>query len=211
VQAVPGGLAQAFQITSQEIKGENCALILGDNLFHGTGLGQQLRQYSKVVGAQIFAYQVKDPHRYGVVEFSNDGKVLTIEEKPKNPRSNYAIPGLYFYDDTILDIVESIRPSERGELEISTVNEKYLFQENLSVAILPRGTTWLDTGTFNSLHDASSFVRTLEERQGMKIACLEEVAYRNKWIDQKQLLKLAEVYRKTEYGTYLTSLSEQEL
>jgi glucose-1-phosphate thymidylyltransferase len=186
-------------------------LILGDNLFHGSGLGQQLRQYSDVKGAHIFAHQVKDPHRYGVVEFDRNGNVLTIEEKPENPKSHYAIPGLYFYDHTILEIVDLIKPSKRGELEISSVNEEYLRSEKLSVSVLPRGTTWLDTGTFNSLHDASSYVRTLEERQGMKIACLEEVSYRNNWISRDQLSELAGEYRDTEYGAYLNSLSEQKL
>jgi glucose-1-phosphate thymidylyltransferase len=211
IQPSPDGLAQAFQITADEIRGQNCALILGDNLFHGSGLGQQLRQYSDVKGAHIFAHQVKDPHRYGVVEFDRNGHVLTIEEKPENPRSQYAIPGLYFYDHTILEIVDLIKPSKRGELEISSVNQEYLRSEKLSVSVLPRGTTWLDTGTFNSLHDASSYVRALEERQGMKIACLEEVSYRNNWIGSDQLSELAGEYRDTEYGLYLSSLSEQKL
>jgi glucose-1-phosphate thymidylyltransferase len=206
IQESPDGLAQAFLITREHIFGEKCALILGDNIFHGPGLGSQLRNYLNVNGAQIFAYQVSDPRSYGVVEFSEDGKVLSIEEKPTNPRSKFAIPGLYFYDENIVGIAESISPSQRGELEISSVNQKYLENDSLNVGVLQRGTAWFDTGTFSSLHDASSYVRTLEERQGLKIGCLEEIAYRNNWIDRNEILKLADDYKSGTFSDYLRML-----
>jgi glucose-1-phosphate thymidylyltransferase len=208
-QPSPDGLAQAFLIAAAHIRDEKCALILGDNLFQGPGLGSKLREYSDIEGAQIFAYRVSDPERYGVVDFDAEGRALSIEEKPKTPRSNYAIPGLYFYDEEVLDIAHSIKPSERGELEISSVNQEYLNRGKLNVSILPRGTAWLDTGTFASLHDASSYVRALEDRQGMKISCLEEIAYRNTWISKAQLLKLAAQYLNGVYGQYLTVLAHE--
>jgi glucose-1-phosphate thymidylyltransferase len=207
IQEYPDGLAQAFLITREHIFGEKCALILGDNIFHGPGLGSQLRNYLNVNGAQVFAYQVSDPKSYGVVEFSEDGKVVSIEEKPANPRSKFAIPGLYFYDENIVGIAESISPSQRGELEISSVNQKYLENDSLNVGVLQRGTAWFDTGTFSSLHDASSYVRTLEERQGLKIGCLEEIAFRNNWIDRNDILKLADDYKSGTFSDYLRMLA----
>jgi len=210
-QESPDGLAQAFLIAEEFIKGQKCALILGDNLFQGTGLGGQLKQYSDVKGAHIFASRVADPERYGVLEFNDSGKVISIEEKPKQPKSFYAVPGLYFYDENIVEIAKTIKPSARGELEISSVNDEYLRRGQLSATILPRGTAWLDTGTFSSLHDASSFVRALEDRQGIKIACLEEIAYRNKWISKTQLLEIADSYKGGDYSKYLTMLSEESL
>jgi glucose-1-phosphate thymidylyltransferase len=208
-QESPDGLAQAFLIAEEYIHGQKCALILGDNLFQGTGLGTQLKQYSEVEGAQIFAARVADPERYGVIEFNNAGKVISIEEKPKQPKSFYAVPGLYFYDENIIEIAKAVKPSARGELEISSVNEEYLRRGQLSASILPRGTAWLDTGTCSSLHDASSFVRALEDRQGIKIACLEEIAYRNRWITKSQLLELADSYKGGAYSKYLSMISEE--
>lgn len=208
IQELPEGLAQAFLITREHIFGEKCALILGDNIFHGPGLGSQLRNYLNVDGAQIFAYQVSDPRSYGVVEFSENGKAISIEEKPANPKSKFAIPGLYFYDENIVAIAESISPSQRGELEISSVNQKYLESGFLNVGVLQRGTAWFDTGTFSSLHDASSYVRTLEERQGLKIGCLEEIAFRNNWIDRSEILKLADDYKSGTFSDYLRMLAD---
>lgn len=207
VQNSPDGVAQAFLLCEKYIRGKNCALILGDNLFHGQGLGSQLLKLQNIRGAQIFAYQVAQPEQYGVVEFSSSGKVLSIEEKPLKPKSKFAIPGLYFYDESVLEIANEIQPSQRGELEISSVNQKYLEKDQLKVTVLRRGTTWLDTGTFSSLHDASSYVRTLEERQGLKIGCLEEVAFRNKWIDDSELLALADDYKNGDFAMYLRELA----
>ena len=208
-QESPDGLAQAFLIAEEFIQGQKCALILGDNLFQGAGLGSQLKQYSDVTGAQIFASRVADPERYGVIEFNESGKVISIEEKPNDPKSFYAVPGLYFYDENIVEIAKTVKPRARGELEISSVNDEYLRRGQLSAAILPRGTAWLDTGTFASLHDASSFVRALEDRQGIKIACLEEIAYRNRWISKTQLLEIADSYKGGDYSKYLRMLSEE--
>lgn len=208
-QESPDGLAQAFLIAEEFIQGQKCALILGDNLFQGAGLGSQLKLYSDVIGAQIFASRVADPERYGVIEFNESGKVISIEEKPNHPKSFYAVPGLYFYDENIVEIAKTVKPSARGELEISSVNDEYLRRGQLSAAILPRGTAWLDTGTFASLHDASSFVRALEDRQGIKIACLEEIAYRNRWIAKTQLLEIADSYKGGDYSKYLRMLSEE--
>ncbi len=208
-QESPDGLAQAFLIAEEFIQGQKCALILGDNLFQGAGLGGQLKQYSDVTGAQIFASRVADPERYGVIEFNESGKVISIEEKPNDPKSFYAVPGLYFYDENIVEIAKTIKPSARGELEISSVNDEYLRRGQLNATILPRGTAWLDTGTFASLHDASSFVRALEDRQGVKIACLEEIAYRNRWISKTQLLEIADSYKGGDYSKYLRMLSEE--
>ncbi|MEI6406009.1 MAG: glucose-1-phosphate thymidylyltransferase RfbA [Actinomycetes bacterium] len=210
VQPSPDGLAQAFLIAEKHIEGRKCALVLGDNLFYGPGLGSQLTQFAQIEGAQIFAYRVSDPERYGVVEFGGDGKAISIEEKPVHPKSSYAIPGLYFYDENILEIARAVKPSARGELEISSVNQTYLERGNLHVSILPRGTAWLDTGTFTSLHDASSYVRALEERQGTKISCLEEIAFRHGWISKSELLDLAAAYKSSPYGAYLYMVANEE-
>lgn len=209
VQSNPVGLADAFLIAEEDIRNQKTALILGDNIFHGTGLGSRLSRFNNLSGAQIFGYRVSDPQRYGIVELGNDNKVISIQEKPKNPRSSIAIPGLYFYDEKVSELAKQVVPSERGELEITSLNEKYHELGELSVEVLPRGTAWLDTGTFNSLHDASSYVRTLEERQGSKIACLEEVSFRNGWIDSEQLLELASKYRGNEFGVYLLNLTKE--
>ena len=206
-QNSPDGIAQAFLIASDEIRGEKCALILGDNLFHGKGLGSQLGKFNSVVGAQIFAYRVSDPERYGVVELDEKGNPISIVEKPKVPKSNYAITGLYFYDEQVLEIAERIEPSSRGELEISTINQEYLNMGQLGVKILERGTAWLDTGTFESLHDASSYVRALQDRQGLKSGCLEEIAFRNGWISKDHLLDQADNYKGSPISLYLRSIS----
>jgi glucose-1-phosphate thymidylyltransferase len=205
-QEKPDGLAQAFIIGETFIKDEPCALVLGDNVFHGAGLGALLKTLAKPSGATIFAYKVKDPNAYGVVEFAPDGTVLSIEEKPTNPKSQFAVPGLYFYDSQVVDIAKSISPSARGELEITSVNNEYLSRQQLSVSVLPEGTAWLDSGTFESLHDASSYVRVVEERQGVKVACVEEIAWRNNWISDDQLQHLAEDLSKSSYGQYLLKL-----
>ena len=209
VQEKPEGLAQAFLIAEKYIKVKKVCLILGDNIFYGTGLGRQLSKYTEISGAQIFAYRVSDPKRYGVVEFNQKGNAISIEEKPKEPKSPYAIPGLYFYDETVLDIAKQVIPSARGELEISAINEKYLDLNELSVEVLQRGTVWFDTGTFSSLNDASTFVRAIEERQGIKIGLIEEVAYRNSWIDKEQLKVLADFYRDGELSSYLREVSTE--
>lgn len=206
IQPSPDGLAQAFIIGEKFIDSNKVALALGDNIFHGAGLGTQLRSLTNVVGASIFAYRVNDPERYGVVEFSSEGKVLSIEEKPVLPKSKYAVPGLYFYDEGVVEIAKSVKPSDRGELEITSVNQTYLDQGNLNITVLDRGTAWLDTGTFDSFHAAASYVKIVEERQGNKIACLEEIAWRNHWIDDNQLFKLAEKYQNNPYATYLKQL-----
>ena len=205
-QPKPEGLAQAFLIGEKFIAGESCALVLGDNIFYGASLGTRLAELSNVDGAHIFAYKVRDPQRYGIVEFDSTGRVLSIEEKPETPRSSYAVPGLYFYDDQVVDIARSIKPSARGELEITSVNQVYLERGLLQASVLERGTAWLDTGTFESLNSASSFIQIIEERQGQKVSCLEEVAWRNKWIDDEELLKAAEDYKSSPFGDYLRSL-----
>jgi glucose-1-phosphate thymidylyltransferase len=205
-QHSPDGLAQAFLIGEQFIGGDPCALVLGDNVFHGAGMGTVLRTLTHPVGATIFAYKVKDPNAYGVVEFAPDGTVLSIEEKPTTPKSQYAVPGLYFYDSQVVEIAKNVKPSARGELEITAVNNEYLKRNQLSVSVLPEGTAWLDSGTFESLHDASSYVRVVEERQGMKVACLEEIAWRNSWISDVQLQHHAEQLAKSPYGEYLQKL-----
>lgn len=209
VQPSPDGLAQAFIIGEEFIGAESVALVLGDNIFHGTGLGSSLRQNSEIDGALIFAYQVSDPTAYGVVEFDEDFRALSIEEKPAHPKSSFAVPGLYFYDNRVVDIAKSIRPSARGELEISTVNERYLEDGALSVQVLDRGTAWLDTGTFESMMQASEYVRVIEDRQGFKIGCIEEVAWRAGWIDDEQLGRLAAPLVKSGYGLYLKRLAER--
>jgi glucose-1-phosphate thymidylyltransferase len=206
IQERPNGLAEAFLIGEEFIGGQNVALILGDNIFHGTGLGAQLKDIDSSNGATIFAYRVADPERYGVVEFSKNGKVISIEEKPKIPKSNFAVPGLYFYDNRVVDIAKEISPSARGELEITSVNEQYLMSKRLTTKILERGTTWLDTGTVQTLHAASSYVQIIEERQGSKIACLEEIAWRNGWITDSDLIRLSHEYGNNPYGAYLANL-----
>lgn len=205
-QHSPDGLAQAFLIGEQFINGDPCALVLGDNVFHGAGMGTLLRTLTHPVGASIFAYKVKDPNAYGVVEFAADGTVLSIEEKPTTPKSQFAVPGLYFYDSQVVEIAKNVKPSARGELEITAVNNEYLQRNQLSVSVLPEGTAWLDSGTFESLHDASSYVRVVEERQGVKVACLEEIAWRNNWISDAQLRHHAEQLAKSPYGEYLAKL-----
>ena len=205
-QEKPDGLAQAFIIGETFINNGPCALVLGDNVFHGAGLGALLTTLTKPSGATIFAYKVKDPNAYGVVEFADDGTVLSIEEKPTKPKSQYAVPGLYFYDNQVVDIAKSISPSARGELEITSVNNEYLRRKQLSVSVLPEGTAWLDSGTFESLHDASSYVRVVEERQGVKVACVEEIAWRNGWISDSELRQQAEQLAKSSYGEYLLKL-----
>ena len=205
-QASPDGLAQAFTIGEEFIGNESVALVLGDNIFHGSGLGTSLQSNTDINGAVIFAYQVSNPEAYGVVEFDRDFTALSIEEKPATPKSNYAVPGLYFYDNSVVEIAKSIQPSERGELEISTVNERYLEQGRLRVGVLDRGTAWLDTGTFESMMQASEYVRVIEDRQGFKIGCVEEIAWRAGWIDDAELRDLAEPLVKSGYGRYLMRL-----
>jgi glucose-1-phosphate thymidylyltransferase len=203
VQEAPNGLAQAFVIGEPFIGSDKVALVLGDNIFYGTGLGRQLQALNDVEGGYVFAYAVSDPERYGVVEFDDNNKVLSIEEKPSKPKSNYAVPGLYFYDNKVVGIAKNLQPSARGEYEITDINKEYLGREDLKVAILDRGTAWLDTGTFDSLHDASEFVRVIEKRQGTKIGCIEEIAYRMGFINEEQLLLQADALIKSGYGNYL--------
>ena len=206
VQPKPEGLAQAFLLAEDFLAGDAAALVLGDNIFHGPGLGGHLRNLTEVDGGHVFAYQVANPTEYGVVEFADDGTVLSIEEKPARPKSKFAVPGLYFYDAGVVEIAKSIVPSARGELEITAVNDAYLQQGRLHVTVLERGTAWLDTGTFASLQDAGEYVRVLEDRQGVKVSCLEEIAWRNGWIDDAALAALAEPLRKSGYGDYLAGL-----
>jgi glucose-1-phosphate thymidylyltransferase len=206
VQEAPKGLAQAFVIGEQFVGKEKVALILGDNIFYGAGLGELVRSFNDVEGAAIFAYEVSDPERYGVVEFDENFRAVSIEEKPQQPKSNYAVPGLYFYDNTVVDIARNLKPSARGEYEITDVNREYLDKNSLNVGVMSRGTAWLDTGTFDSLSDATEFVRVIEKRQSQKVGCIEEVAYRMGFIDRKQLLLLADKYDKSGYGQYLRSL-----
>ena len=206
VQAVPNGLAQAFVIGAPFVGKDKVALVLGDNIFYGAGFGKLIQSFNDVEGAAVFAYEVSDPERYGVVEFDETFKALTIEEKPENPKSHFAVPGLYFYDNDVLDIAANIQPSKRGEYEITEVNNQYLKQGKLQVGVMTRGTAWLDTGTFDSLHDATEYVRVIEKRQGLKIGCIEEVAYRMGYIDHAQLMKLADVYQKSGYGEYLRNV-----
>ncbi len=203
VQEVPNGLAQAFVIGADFIGKDKAALVLGDNIFYGTGLGSQLKSINDVEGGYVFAYQVSDPERYGVVEFDDNMNAVSIEEKPKEPKSNYAVPGLYFYDNDVVEIAKNLAPSARGEYEITDVNREYLKRGKLKVAVLDRGTAWLDTGTFDSLSDASEFVRVIEKRQGTNIGCIEEIAYRNGFITKEQLLALANELAKSGYGEYL--------
>ena len=205
-QAKPNGLAEAFLIGEKFIGTSGVVLVLGDNIFHGVGLGKQLKEIDCSQGATIFAYRVADPERYGVVEFAENGKVISIEEKPEKPKSNFAVPGLYFYDSQVVEIAKGIKPSSRGELEITSINEHYMRNDRLTTKILERGTTWLDTGTFESLHAAASYVQIIEERQGSKISCLEEIAWRNKWISDAELFDLSRAYKNNPYGTYLRDL-----
>ncbi len=205
-QKNPDGLAQAFIIGESFIGKDKCALVLGDNIFHGDSLGTQLRALTDIEGAHIFAYKVKDPERYGVVEFDKSGKVISIEEKPNKPRSSYAVPGLYFYDNSVIDIAKSVKPSARGELEITSVNQSYLDSGKLNTTVLDRGTAWLDTGTFESLNDASAFIQIIEERQGQKVCCLEEVAWRNGWISDSELLARADEYKSSPFAEYFRGL-----
>jgi glucose-1-phosphate thymidylyltransferase len=203
IQQVPNGLAQAFVIGADFIGADKVALILGDNIFYGSGFGKLIRRFNDVDGAAIFAYKVSDPERYGVVEFDGDQKAISIEEKPEKPKSYYAVPGLYFYDNSVVDIAKNIAPSPRGEYEITDVNRVYLESKKLHVGVMDRGTAWLDTGTFDSLSDATEFVRVIEKRQDTKIGCIEEIAYRQGFIDAEQLGVLAEKYVKSGYGMYL--------
>ena len=205
-QESPDGLAQAFIIGENFIGSDSCALVLGDNIFYGDGLGTQLKFLTNLEGAHIFAYKVKDPERYGVVEFDQSGKVISLEEKPKKPKSNYAVPGLYFYDNSVVEIAKSVKPSSRGELEITSVNQAYLLKGNLKTTVLERGTAWLDTGTFESLNAASAFIQIIEERQGQKVSCLEEVAWRNGWITDTELLARADEYKSSPFSGYLKGL-----
>jgi glucose-1-phosphate thymidylyltransferase len=206
VQPEPKGLAQAFTIGAGFIGSESVALVLGDNIFYGTGLGSQLRKCTDPDGGHIFGYHVADPTSYGVVEFDDDGRAISIEEKPAAPRSNYAVPGLYFYANDVVEIARGLTPSARGELEITSVNATYLSQGRLQVSVLPRGTAWLDTGTFTTMVQASEFVRVVEERQGQKISCPEEIAWRNEWISDAELAAHAEALEKSGYGAYLRAL-----
>ena len=206
VQPSPDGLAQAFLIGEDFIGDEKVCLVLGDNIFFGTGLGTALKNCVDVDGGHVFAYHVSNPSEYGVVEFDADGKAISLEEKPINPKSSYAIPGLYFYDNNVVAIAKSIKPSARGELEITTVNEEYLNLGKLSVTVLDRGTAWLDTGTTDSLMAAGEFVQVVEKRQGLKIGCIEEIAWRQNFINEEQLRGIAEPLRKSGYGEYLLSL-----
>ncbi|MCU1586425.1 MAG: rfbA [Microbacteriaceae bacterium] len=205
-QPSPDGLAQAFIIGEEFLGDESAALVLGDNIFHGAGLGSALRGNAAIDGAMIFAYHVANPNAYGVVEFDKQMNAISIEEKPVSPKSSFAVPGLYFYDNSVIEVAKSIKPSARGELEISTVNEYYLREGRLKVQVLDRGTAWLDTGTFESMVQATEFVKVVEDRQGFKIGCIEEIAWRAGWIDDEQLDRLAAPLQKSGYGRYLSSL-----
>ena len=208
-QETPNGLAQAFVLGAEHIGNEAAALVLGDNIFYGPGMGTRLRRHTNPDGGAVFAYHVNDPRRYGVVEFDSNMRALSIEEKPQHPKSDYAVPGLYFYDNNVVEIAKNLRPSPRGEYEITDINKAYLEAGKLAVEVLPRGTAWLDTGTFASLADATSFVRTVEARQGLKIGCPEEVAWRMGFIDDEGLARRAEPLRKSGYGEYLLRILRQ--
>ena len=207
-QEKPNGLAQAFVIGESFIGNDKVCLILGDNIFYGGGMDKKLSEYNNPDGGIIFAYHVKDPERYGVVDFDEDMNALSIEEKPQHPKSNYAVPGLYFYDNSVIEIAKNIQPSARGEYEISDVNAEYLKRGKLKVGVLDRGTAWLDTGTFNSLMQASQFVQVVQERQGLKVGCIEEIAYKKGFINKEQLLQLAQPFVKSGYGSYLIELTK---
>lgn len=206
VQEIPNGLAQAFVIGEKFIGKDKVALVLGDNIFYGAGMGRQLHSLTDIKGGYVFAHEVSDPERYGVVEFDNNMNAVSIEEKPADPKSNFAVPGLYFYDNEVVAIAKSLKPSARGEYEITDVNKAYLKKRSLKVAVLDRGTAWLDTGTFDSLSDAGEFVKVIEKRQGTKIGCIEEIAWRMGYISEQQLLDLSEQLDKSGYGIYLKSL-----
>jgi glucose-1-phosphate thymidylyltransferase len=206
VQQNPEGLAQSFILGERFLAGDKAALVLGDNIFHGVGLGTQLKELTNPDGGVVFAYQVANPSEYGVIEFDDDGNVVSIEEKPAKPKSVFAIPGLYFFDENVVEIAKNVKPSTRGELEITSVMAEYLNRGKLKVEILPRGTAWLDTGTFNTLHEAGTYVKIIEERQGSRVGCVEELAWRNNWINDDQLLALSEVQFASGYGRYLQSL-----
>jgi glucose-1-phosphate thymidylyltransferase len=208
VQEVPNGLAQAFVIGEKFIGKDSAALILGDNIFYGSGMSKMLQSIGEPDGGVVFAYHVSDPERYGVVEFDAKHNAVSIEEKPAKPKSNYAVPGLYFYNNSVIEIAKNLQPSARGEYEITDVNKEYLSKGKLKVAILDRGTAWLDTGTFNSLMQAGQYVQVIEERQGLKIGCIEEIAYRMGYINKEQLLNLAQPLLKSGYGNYLLNLSQ---
>lgn len=208
VQPKPEGLAQAFIIAEDFLAGDSAGLILGDNLFYGPSLGRKLADQTAVVGGHVFAYEVANPSEYGVVEFGPDGVAISIEEKPVQPKSHFAVPGLYFYDSSVVGVAKAIKPSARGELEITAVNDYYLQQGQLGVTVLERGTAWLDTGTFKSLQDAGEFVRVMEDRTGTKIGCVEEIAWRNGWITSAQLRELAQPLIKSGYGDYLLNLAK---
>ena len=205
-QAVPNGLAQAFVIGEEFIGSDKCALVLGDNIFYGAGMSRLLQSINDPEGGVVFAYHVSDPERYGVVEFDKDQRAVSIEEKPKQPKSNFAVPGLYFYDNSVVEVAKNIQPSARGEYEITDVNKYYLEQGKLNVGVLDRGTAWLDTGTFDSLMQAGQFVQVIEQRQGLKIGCIEEVAWRMKFITDQALEEIAQPLRKSGYGDYLLNL-----
>ncbi|MDX2171856.1 MAG: glucose-1-phosphate thymidylyltransferase RfbA [Bacteroidota bacterium] len=209
VQEIPNGLAQAFVIGEKFIGKDKVALVLGDNIFYGVGLGQSLKTINNPEGGVVFAYHVSDPERYGVVEFDKEFNVLSIEEKPKEPKSNYAVPGLYFYDNSVVEIAKNLKPSSRGEYEITDVNKEYLKRKQLKVSIMDRGTAWLDTGTFPSLMQAGQFVQVIEERQGLKIGCIEEVAFKMGYINKEQLIKVATPLTKSGYGSYLIDIANQ--
>jgi len=210
VQEVPNGLAQAFVLGEEFIGDDDVALVLGDNIFYGRGLDKLLNDSNKVDGGIVFAYHVSDPERYGVVEFDKEHKAISIEEKPKNPKSNYAVPGLYFYDNSVVEVAKNLKPSARGEYEITDINKYYLKEGKLKVGILSRGTAWLDTGTFESLLEASMFVSVIEKRQGLKVGCIEEIAWRKGFITKDQLKELAEPLLKSGYGQYLVGILEQD-
>jgi glucose-1-phosphate thymidylyltransferase len=205
-QPMPNGLAQAFVIGEKFIGKDSVALVLGDNIFYGYGLGEQLSQNASPDGGIVYAYQVSDPERYGVVEFDHNNKAISIEEKPARPKSQYAVPGLYFYDNNVIGIAKALKPSPRGEYEITDINRAYLSQGKLNVCIMDRGTAWLDTGTFDSLMQASQFVQVIEQRQGIKIACIEEIAYKKGFINREQLIRIAEPLMKSGYGEYLMNV-----
>lgn len=208
VQEVPNGLAQAFVLGEKFIGKDKVALVLGDNIFYGVGLGRMLQKINDPDGGVVFAYHVSDPERYGVVDFDENHNVLSIEEKPTQPKSNYAVPGLYFYDNSVVEIAKNLKPSPRGEYEITDVNKEYLKRQKLKVSILDRGTAWLDTGTFASLMQAGQFVQVIEERQGLKIGCIEEIAYKMGFISKEQLISIATPLTKSGYGTYLLKMAE---
>lgn len=208
VQEIPNGLAQAFVIGEKFIGNDKVALVLGDNIFYGVGLGQSLQIINNPIGGVVFAYHVSDPERYGVVEFDKEYNVLSIEEKPTTPKSNYAVPGLYFYDNSVVEIAKNLKPSPRGEYEITDVNKEYLNRKQLKVSIMDRGTAWLDTGTFPSLMQAGQFVQVIEERQGLKIGCIEEIAFKMGYISKEQLIKIATPLTKSGYGTYLLEVAK---